>query len=215
MLSVTEENYLKNILLLSRVEDEVAVNEISHALDLKMPTVNSMMKRLAQKGYVIAERYKPITLTEKGKKEAMLILRRHRLAETFLVKHMGFKWDEVHDIAEQIEHIQSQPFFDKMDELLRYPQMDPHGELIPNKEGEIKQLNHYTLNEVKEAQKYEFISLADSSDEFLKFLNSKKLKLGQTIEVIKREPYDNSLTVRYNGHTEVFSKKVCSKILVE
>src|SRR5882672_396420 len=118
MNSQTEENYLKALFNLANEKGETSVNELSRLLGIKMPTVTSMMKKLAEKKLVHYESYKPLRLTEKGKKEAALVIRKHRLTEMFLVEKMGFGWEEVHDIAEQVEHIRSAAFFDKMDELL-------------------------------------------------------------------------------------------------
>ena len=129
--SLTEENYLKALFALSNETDEVTVNELSKRLGIKMPTVTSMMKKLAEKKLVNYQSYKPLKLTEKGKKEAGIIIRKHRLTEMFLVEVMGFGWEEVHEIAEQIEHIQSPIFFEKMDEMLGFPKIDPHGSPLP------------------------------------------------------------------------------------
>jgi len=124
-------------------------------LSVSTPTANSMIKRLHEKEFVVYEKYKPIKLTEKGKKEAALIVRKHRLTEMFLVEKMGFGWEKVHAIAEQIEHIKSPIFFDKMDELLGYPNLDPHGSPIPNKEGKIESLQNseLKLSDCKEEDK--------------------------------------------------------------
>lgn len=135
MYSLAEENYLKGLFHLSNEAGEVGVNELSLHLGIKMPTVNSMMKRLCDKGLVHYESYKPLRLTTVGRKEAALIIRKHRLTEMFLVEKMGFSWERVHDIAEQIEHIQSPEFFEKMDLLLGHPTKDPHGSPIPDKAG--------------------------------------------------------------------------------
>ena len=135
MNSLAEENYLKALFNLSNGTGVVNVNELSKHLNIKMPTVTSMMKKLAAKNLVHYESYKPLKLTDLGKKEAAAIIRKHRLMEMFLVEKMGFGWEQVHDIAEQIEHIQSPLFFEKMDELLGYPKVDPHGSPIPDKEG--------------------------------------------------------------------------------
>src|SRR5690606_4324738 len=137
MHSAIEENYLKALFNLANENGEAGVNELSKSLDLKMPTVNSMMKKLADKKLVKYESYKPIKLTEKGRKEAAMIIRKHRLTEMFLVDKMGFTWDQVHYIAEQVEHVKSPAFFDKMDELLGNPLVDPHGSPIPDKNGKI------------------------------------------------------------------------------
>ena len=137
MYSLTEENYLKALFNIANETGEVNVAVLSKRLDIKMPTVTSMMKKLSEKKLVHYESYKPLHLTEKGKKEAGLIIRKHRLIEMFLVDKMKLGWEDVHDIAEQIEHIQSSVFFEKMDELLGYPKVDPHGSPIPDKNGKV------------------------------------------------------------------------------
>ena len=138
MNSLTEENYLKALFNLSQEDGEVSVNELSKHLQIKMPTVTSMMKKLGEKKLVNYESYKPLKLTEKGRREAGLIIRKHRLTEMFLVEQMSFGWEQVHEIAEQIEHIHSPEFFEKMDELLGYPKFDPHGSPIPDKTGQME-----------------------------------------------------------------------------
>ena len=133
MNSSIEENYLKALFHLSKNgEEEVAVKDLSERLNIKMPTVNSMMKKLAEKELVHYTSYKPLRLTQKGLIKAALIVRKHRLTEMFLVEKMDFGWEEVHEVAEQIEHIQSPLFFDKMDQMLNYPRFDPHGSPIPD-----------------------------------------------------------------------------------
>src|SRR6187402_3263625 len=149
MHSYTEENYLKALFNMANDKGEVSPNELSKHLGIKMPTVNSMMKKLAEKKLVYYESYKPLKLTEKGKKEAGLIIRKHRLTEMFLVQKMEFGWEEVHEIAEQIEHIQSPVFFEKMDLLLGYPKIDPHGSPIPDKNGKMHWKPHAKLSQFK------------------------------------------------------------------
>ncbi|HZW70176.1 MAG TPA: metal-dependent transcriptional regulator, partial [Hanamia sp.] len=127
MNSLTEENYLKALFNIANKDGEVNVADLSKSLDLKMPTVTSMVKKLAKKKLVHYESYKPLRLTEKGKREAGLIIRKHRLTEMFLVDKMKLGWEDVHDIAEQIEHLHSPVFFEKMDEMLGFPKLDPHG----------------------------------------------------------------------------------------
>ena len=154
MNSLTEENYLKAFFHLSDDNNQVTVNELSKFLNIKMPSVNSMMKKFAEKKWVIYETYKPIKITDLGKREAAIVVRKHRLTEMFLVEKMEFGWENVHEIAEQLEHIHSEDFFDKMDELLNYPKVDPHGEPIPDKEGNIINQNFLKLSECKENVKY-------------------------------------------------------------
>ena len=171
MNSYTEENYLKELFNLQNEKGEVSVNELSKRLDIKMPTVNSMMKKLADKKLVHYESYKPLRLTEKGKKEAGLVIRKHRLTEMFLVEKMGFGWEEVHGIAEQVEHIQSGLFFEKMDELLGHPKVDPHGSPIPDKQGKIQWLHYNKLSDCGAGETVRLSAVTNSSDDFLKFLN--------------------------------------------
>jgi len=180
-----------------------------------------MIKRLHEKEFVVYEKYKPIKLTEKGKKEAALIVRKHRLTEMFLVEKMGFGWEKVHAIAEQIEHIKSPIFFDKMDELLGYPNLDPHGSPIPNKEGKIESLQNseLKLSDCKEEDKIKIIAVSESSLEFLQFLNSRKISLGLELEVLEIEKYDGTMKVllleeNHQIREETLSKIVCEKLCV-
>lgn len=219
MISQTEENYLKALWNITSNKGEASVNELSKQLDIKMPTVNSMMKRLAEKGLVIYESYKPLKLTEKGKKLAALIIRKHRLTEMYLVEKMGFGWEQVHDIAEQIEHIQSPAFFEKMDELLGFPKIDPHGSPIPDKNGKIEveqYIRYIKLSECKAGDTVTFMAVSHSSDDLLKYLNSRDLALGSKIKVKSIEPFDDSMIVSYGSKkAEMLSNKVCEKLLVK
>lgn len=215
MNSLTEENYLKALYHLVNENDEVSVNDLSRQLNIKMPSVNSMIKKFADKNWVKYESYKPIKLTESGKKEASLIVRKHRLTEMFLVEKMGFGWENVHEIAEQLEHIHSDIFFDKMDEILNYPKVDPHGEPIPDKDGNVIQPDLKKLSKCKENETVELASVTTSSEEFLNFLNKRNLSLGTEIKVLQKEDFDQSIKVSYNGQEESFSKTVCDRLLVK
>ena len=215
MNSLTEENYLKALYHLINDNDEVSVNELSRQLNIKMPSVNSMIKKFADKKWVKYESYKPIKLTESGKKEASLIVRKHRLTEMFLVEKMGFGWENVHEIAEQLEHIHSEVFFDKMDEILNYPKVDPHGEPIPDKDGNVIQPDFKKLSKCQENEIVELASVTTSSEEFLSFLNKRNLSLGTEIKVLQREDFDQSMKVFYNDQEENFSKTVCDRLLVK
>lgn len=215
MISLTEENYLKAIFHIVSDENTVTINELSKFLNVKMPSVNNMMKKFAERKWVIYESYKPLTITTEGRKQAALIVRKHRLTEMFLVEKMNFGWENVHEIAEQLEHIHSEMFFDKMDEILNYPKFDPHGEPIPDKDGNIIAQDLMKLSHVKAGQKVIFTAVTISDADFLNFLNGKKLELGQTIEVIEIEKYDLSMSVKIDVETVVLSNIVCEKILVK
>ena len=212
--TLTEENYLKAIFHLINEENTVAINEISKFLKVKMPTVNNMMKKFAEKNWVKYESYKPLKITESGMKNAALVVRKHRLTEMFLVEKMNFGWENVHEIAEQLEHIHSDLFFDKMDELLNYPKIDPHGEPIPDKEGNIISQNLKKLSQCQENEKVIFSSVTTSDDDFLTYLNEKKLVLGNEIFIQKIEKFDKSMQVKIGKRTQVFSNVVCEKLLV-
>jgi DtxR family transcriptional regulator, Mn-dependent transcriptional regulator len=216
MATQTEENYLKALFTKADSNGETAITDLSSTLQVSTPTANSMVKNLSEKGLVNYEKYKPLSLTAKGKKEAALIIRKHRLTEMFLVQQMGFGWEEVHQIAEQIEHIQSPDFFDRMDKLLGHPSLDPHGSPIPDKNGKINLQPGNKLSECKSGDVVTLFALAHSSEDFLKYLNSKNLSLGVKLKVISIEPFDGSMTISYNKHvSEVFSHTVCEKLLVE
>lgn len=215
MLSFTEENYLKTLYHLSFHNTEVSVHELSLSLDIKMPTVNSMVKKLAAKGLVAYEKYKPLSLTENGSKAAGLVIRKHRLTEIYLVEKMGFAWDQVHEIAEQVEHIKSPEFFDKIAEILNHPTVDPHGSPIPDKNGKLPELYYIKLSECSIAQKGVLASVGNSSDSFLKLLGSLDLKLGDSLEIVEVQDFDKSMKVTVNQKSTLnLSSLVCENLLI-
>jgi DtxR family transcriptional regulator, Mn-dependent transcriptional regulator len=216
MYSLAEENYLKALFSLLNDRGEVNVNDLSRRLNIKMPTVTSMMKKLAAKKLVQYESYKPLRLTEKGKKEAALIIRKHRLTEMYLVEKMGFGWEQVHNIAEQIEHIHSPEFFAKMDELLGYPKLDPHGSPIPDKNGKMVWKEYGKLSECKAGDTVKVVAVLNTTDEFLKFLNSRAIHLGLRLKIKSMESFDQTMVVGYEKHSnETLSHTVCERLLVE
>ena len=215
MNSLTEENYLKAIFHLLDSENQVTVNELSKFLQIKMPSVNSMMKKFADKNWVIYETYKPIKVTELGRKEAAIVVRKHRLTEMFLVEKMGFGWENVHEIAEQLEHVHSEDFFDKMDEILNFPKVDPHGEPIPDKDGIIITQNLKKLSECKVNEMVILTSVTISTDDFLNYLNQRNLALGAEILIKNIEKFDGSMQITFADRTEILSKMVCEKLLVK
>jgi DtxR family transcriptional regulator, Mn-dependent transcriptional regulator len=216
MNSYTEENYLKALFNIAGESGEVNVNELSKWLEIKMPTVTSMMKKLAEKKLVYYESYKPLRLTEKGKKEAGLVIRKHRLTEMFLVNKMNFGWENVHDIAEQVEHIQSPAFFEKMDELLGYPKIDPHGSPIPDRNGKITLKTYQKLSDCKAGESVKLSAVINTSSDFLKFLNTREMQLGLKIKIKSIEAFDQSMVVSYNKRqNEALSQVVTERLLVE
>ncbi|MBU4538684.1 MAG: metal-dependent transcriptional regulator [Weeksellaceae bacterium] len=215
MISLTEENYLKAIFHLINDENTVTVNELSKFLNVKMPSVNNMMKKFADKNWVHYESYKPLKITDSGKKQAALVVRKHRLTEMFLVEKMNFGWENVHEIAEQLEHIHSETFFDKMDEILNYPKFDPHGEPIPDKDGNVIAQDLKKLSSCEVGEHVIFTAVTITDDDFLSFLNEKKLVLGKKIEILNIEKFDKTMSVKIQGNKTVLSKMVCEKILVK
>ncbi|HLV53086.1 MAG TPA: metal-dependent transcriptional regulator [Cryomorphaceae bacterium] len=215
MPSPTEENYLKAIYNLADDRSEVSLSELGNVLGVSTPTVNSMAKRLDEQGYVLYRKYKPLKLTESGKIIAAQIIRKHRLTEMYLVEHMGFGWEEVHDIAEQMEHVQSPALFERMDEIMGYPTIDPHGSPIPDKHGKVAFQEYLKLSEIEVGKTVKLCALTHSSDDFLVFLNGKGLKLGTLMTVLHRESFDRSMTISYDGRETMVSHDVSDRLLVE
>jgi DtxR family Mn-dependent transcriptional regulator len=215
MKTLTEENYLKAIFHLIKPDNTVTVTDLSKFLNIKMPSVNSMMKKFVEKDWIRYESYKPFEVTESGKKEAALIVRKHRLTEMFLVKKMNIGWENVHEIAEQLEHIHSEEFFEKMDELLNYPKIDPHGEPIPDKDGQIIKQDLKKLSSCKVKENVVLTAVTLDTEDFLSYLNERKLVLTTKLKVLKIENIDATMIVQYEGKTEVLSKIICDKLLVK
>jgi len=214
MVSPTEENYLKALFHLSHENGDVSVKDLSDQLSIKMPTATSMMKKLAEKGLVHYESYKPLKLTSRGLKEAGLIVRKHRLTEMFLAEKMGFSWEEVHEIAEQVEHVHSPLFFERMDKLLGYPKIDPHGSPIPDHEGNVENPKYTKLSDCKTGDKFTLLAVANSSEEFLHYLNSHRLKLDTEITVLSVEAFDASMTVSYGNIPQAtLGEAACKNLL--
>mgnify|MGYP006266368691 CR=1 FL=1 len=217
MNSQTEENYLKTLYHIEAKNEEVTITDLSRRLKVSMPSVNSMVKRLHLKKLLVYRKYRPLVLTESGRKAALAIIRKHRLVEMFLVEKMGFGWEEVHEIAEQMEHIQSPLFFDRIDKLLGYPEADPHGSPIPNKFGEMRETSHRTLDTFSAGDKVRLVAIANSSREFLDYLNSKKISLQTTLQIERIEAFDKSMEVCYveEGRRDMISQQVAQGLYAE
>jgi DtxR family Mn-dependent transcriptional regulator len=213
--TLATENYLKVIYHLHLANRTVSASEIALAMEVSLPTVNSMVKKLAEQKYLEYKKYKPISLTKKGIKTAALIIRKHRLTEMYLTEKMGFGWEEVHEIAEQLEHLHAPKFFDKIDEILGYPEIDPHGSPIPDKEGNIQSVHLQPLALQKVGSKHIIKAVADTSEAFLSYLNNKKIKLGNEVKIIRKESFDGQTTLLVNKRELIVSEVICNKILVE
>lgn len=215
-MTISEENYLKVIYHLSQVSPKgVNTNAIAGMLETKASSVTDMMKKLSEKELVIYKKYQGVTLTEEGFLSAKMIVRKHRLWEVFLVEKLGFAWDEVHEIAEELEHIKSEVLINKLDFFLGFPEYDPHGDPIPNEDGVIKKVNKMLLSEAKIDQLYVCVGVKDSSSEFLKYLDKQKIALGTSITVKEKEVFDNTLTVELNNQKISISHKIATNIFVK
>lgn len=216
MGSLTEENYIKSIYSLSVEAGEVSVTELANKLEVKLPTVNSMVKKLAAKKIVAYVPYRGVKLTEKGRKEALSIIRKHRLAELFLVEVMGLGWEEVHDIAEQLEHVESEAFYRRIDEMLGNPKVDPHGEPIPDAYGKVATQKRLSLSEVSAGASATITAVANDGKPFLDHLNSKGLQIGDRVTVRKVEEFDGSMVIAARGRNDtMLTHQVANRIWVD
>ncbi len=215
--SFTEENYIKAIYKLEEKlkEKAVSTNDIAIHLSMQPATVTDMIKRLSDKKLISYKKYYGVSLTAKGKAIALDIIRKHRLWEVFLVKKLKFKWDEVHDIAEQLEHIDSKELILKLDDFLDNPKFDPHGDAIPDKDGKMRVVNSISLSTANKKQTYIFSGVSNHETKFLKYLTTLNLSLGNTIDIESINDYDGSLKIKINHkHHEFLSEQVASHILV-
>jgi DtxR family transcriptional regulator, Mn-dependent transcriptional regulator len=216
MGSLTEENYVKSIYSLSLEAGEVTVSELAKKLGVKLPTVTSMVKKLAVKKVVSYAPYQGIKMTDKGRKQALSIIRKHRLAELFLVKVMGLGWEEVHDIAEQLEHVESELFYNRIDKMLGYPKADPHGEPIPDVNGKVPSKSRIALSELKEGTSARISAVGNDEKSFLDHLNSKGLQIGDNVTVKKRDLFDRSLVIHTKSKKDtLLTHQVAERIWVE
>lgn len=211
----SEENYLKT---LYRLEDKEIkkVNNIalSKALDLNPATVLEMVRKLNDRKLLEVLPDKTIQLTERGKKKALQIIRKHRLWEVFLVDKLNYKWNEVHDLAEQLEHIESDDLINKLESFLDFPSVDPHGDPIPDETGKFKKLKAQPLATAPLNKKVTFINVINSSNEFLKYLDKIGIAIGDKLEIEEIEEFDRSLTVLHKKNSIVLSNEAASNILV-
>jgi DtxR family Mn-dependent transcriptional regulator len=216
MNSFTEENYIKAIYSLSKGSDEsVSTNAIAESLTTKASSVTDMIKKLALKELVIYKKYQGVNLTREGKDLAISIVRKHRLWEFFLVEKLKFKWDEVHDIAEQLEHIKSPALVEKLDSFLSFPKYDPHGDPIPDAEGNIVDNKEVVLNEMQKGEKGIVVGVKDSSSEFLKYLDKLNLGIGTSVEVLECFDFDASKEVKIDKKENSLSEMVTQNIYIK
>ena len=215
MLSLSEENHLKSIFHLSLNSDcGVSTNSIANNLNTKASSVTEMLKKLSEKSLIVYIKYNGAQLTELGRKTALKIIRKHRLWEVFLVEKLDFKWDEVHEIAEQLEHIQSEKLTNKLDKFLNFPTHDPHGDPIPNPAGFIKITPKLKLSDLGIGETGKFVGVKDSSSAFLKYLDKRKISLGCNIKVLHQEEFDQSLHIGLDDTNHTISVKSASNLYI-
>ena len=216
MITLAEENYLKAILTISlKGNNTVSTNEIAHEMGTSPASVSDMLKKLADKKFIKHQKYKGVKLNNLGKSTAISILRRHRLWETFLVDKLDFNLSQVHDVAEQLEHIKSAELIDKLDNFLGYPSFDPHGEPIPTKKGEIPKRNTISLSKLKAGQQGVVMGVNLDEVNFLDYLNKLNIKIGSLIKVIETEIFDKSLTIKIKKTKYHISNNVAKHILIK
>jgi len=215
-MTFSEENYLKTIYHITALLDsEVSTNAIAEKMETKASSVTDMLKKLAEKGLVNYKKYQGVSLTENGKLAAKMIVRKHRLWEVFLVEKLDFSWDEVHDVAEQLEHIKSEKLIDKLDDFLGNPTEDPHGDPIPDANGRIIKIEKQLLSELSENQSGICVGVKDTSSEFLKYLDKQGISLGSKIELIAKESFDLSLKIKIDAKELDISNKIASNLFVK
>lgn len=216
MQTETIENYLKTIYHLSDENSHVVTNKaLAQRLNVIPATVTEAVKKLDTLNLVIYEKSYGTRLTSQGIKQALVIVRRHRIWETFLAQELGFGWDEVHEIAEELEHIKSDKLIKKLSEKLGNPLYDPHGDPIPDEKGKFHRIEFMKLSDVKAGRNYVLSGVVDHSKDFLKFLDKNKLKIGDQIRVIEKEQFDGSLLVLCNGKEQRLSLQMVMNLLVK
>ncbi|MDI1317670.1 metal-dependent transcriptional regulator [Flavobacterium sp.] len=215
-MTFSEENYLKTIYHLATIsEGEVSTNAIAEKMETKASSVTDMLKKLSEKELIVYQKYKGVSLTDTGKLSAKMIVRKHRLWEVFLVDKLHFPWDEVHDIAEQLEHIKSEKLINKLDDFLGNPTEDPHGDSIPDANGKIIKVEKFLLSELNENQLGICVGVKDSSAEFLKYLDKNQITLGCKIGVLAKEEFDLSLKIKVEDNTVTVSNSIANNLYVK
>ena len=216
MFTLSEENYLKAIYHLeSGSEKGISTNAIAKRLETKASSATDMIKKLSEKEVVLYKKYQGVTLTDFGKKTAANIVRKHRLWEVFLVERLNFSWDEVHEVAEQLEHIKSPKLINQLDALLGFPTHDPHGDPIPDKDGNVNAVDKILLANLTKNERGVCVGVHDSSSEFLRFLDKKGITLGKEITVLEKEDFDDSLLIEIDAEKLSISKKIANNLYIQ
>ena len=215
-LSLTEENYIKAIFQIGTTpESNVSTNALADSLQTKPATVSDMIKKLSHKKLIFYEKYKGVTLSASGAKEALKIIRKHRLWEVFLVNYLNFKWDQVHEIAEQLEHIKSSELVNRLDDFLGNPTIDPHGNPIPDANGQVQLGPSKLLSEMTSYENGIIVGVKNEDPLLLQHLDKINIRLGLHIEVTEVNDFDQSMQVKLADLGTLFlSEKITSQILI-
>jgi DtxR family Mn-dependent transcriptional regulator len=215
-MTTSEENYLKVIYHLSHLSPKgVNTNAIAAMIETKASSVTDMLKKLSEKDWINYQKYQGVSLTDKGKLNAKIIVRKHRLWEVFLVEKLGFSWDEVHEIAEELEHIKSEKLINQLDHFLNFPSFDPHGDPIPNAKGELPNINKQLLSEIEVGKTITCVGVKDSSVDFLQYLNKQHISLGTKIKILDIEFFDRTIKIEVNNAVLVISDKIANNLYVK
>jgi len=214
MNTLAEENYLKSIYHLSLNNENVSTNQLAALLNTRAASVTDMLKKLADKTLINYTRYQGVNLTPAGEKIAIHIVRKHRLWEYFLVEKLNFKWDEVHEMAEEMEHISSTELIDRLDKFMNYPKYDPHGDPIPDSNGQFKKHELKPVSTIGVNDSGVISSVRDHSTGFLQYLEKQKLTIGKKITVIEIIEYDHSMILKIENETSHISREVANNLLI-
>ncbi len=214
MNTLAEENYLKSIYHLSLNDSNVSTNQIAAASNTKAASVTDMLKKLADKELINYEKYQGVTLTSSGEKIALHIIRKHRLWEYFLVEKLHFKWDEVHDMAEEMEHISSVELIDRLDKFMDYPKHDPHGDPIPDRDGNFKKHELQPITALRVNETGIISGVRDHSTAFLQYLEKQQLTIGKKIKVTEIIEYDHSMILEVEQTKIHISREAAKNLLI-
>ena len=216
MFSLSEENYLKAIYHLERVHrGGVSTNALAEGMETKASSVTDMVKKLSDKSLVDYKKYQGVRLSSLGRRTAVEVIRKHRLWEVFLVEKLNFSWDEVHEVAEQLEHVKSEKLVRELDRFLEFPRRDPHGDPIPDEEGKFTVSDHRVLAETDPGEQVICVGVKDSSSNFLQYLDKNGISLGQEINILDKESYDQSMLISLDRKEIKISKIVSNNLYVK
>lgn len=216
MYTLSEENYLKAIFHLERkYPSGVSTNALAEQMETKASSVTDMIKRLSEKNLVDYKKYQGVKLSKTGKHTAVSVIRKHRLWEVFLVDKLGFNWDEVHDVAEQLEHIQSEKLIQELDRFLEFPRRDPHGDPIPDAQGNFTAFNKVLLADLDKGEAGICVGVKESSPVFLQYLDKHNIALGKKITVLEKEDFDMSMKIKLEGSELRISHQISGNLYIK